>query len=446
MINSVGNAGDANGDGHPDFVVMTSTGDGGTPQAFVLFGGQGGDVKLDSLGDRGFVIDGAIRVAPAGDVNGDQRQDLAVVGPWDPLGLASSVYVVYGQDSPAKVDLSQLGTQGREIQLPMSNETSVGAGVQDIRAAGDVNNDGTDDVVVGDPAASSGAGRVWVVFGSDTATAPVSLDSIGSDGFEIRGDSGPGFGGSVSQAGDVNGDSIDDLIIGSPNHHDGIAQLGSGVAWVLYGSDSPTDVDLSKQLPADKGFRISTTEATAQVGDVVAGIGDVNQDQLADFLVTAPRSSPNGRNGAGAAYVIFGSRDGSEVVLDQLGSRGYAIQGPTRARKPNDRFPGGLGSSAASAGDVNGDGVPDVVLGSPGIRAPGAIAYVVFGDGGTGTVDLADPGGRALAIGSDTTLPSGATPVAGDADFDGDGQPDVLIGPVDGASGSSKAYVVSGTR
>src|SRR4051794_4923042 len=412
-VSDVSDVADVNGDGTRDFGIVSYPTDGsGDPSAYVVFGGRDGDVDLSSLGDGGFEIAGASGIAAAGDMNGDGDDDLAVTGL---VGDALGAFVVFGQEGSGTIDIGSLGETGRAIELPASGEAQEGPEddivLSGMRSAGDFNHDGTDDLIIGDPTADMGNGRAWVVYGSDS-TAPVSLDSIGSDGIEIAGGHGGYLGGSVSSAGDVNGDGIDDVVTSAPYSATGGADFGPGAAFVVYGSDDPSDVDVGDL--GDGGFVISTSARDAELGGVVAGAGDVNGDEVDDVLVTAPRSSPADRTGAGAAYVVFGSRGGGDdLSIDDLGARGFSIDGAAGVGSAQSQFPGGLGSTGAAAGDVNGDGLADVVLGSPGALGDAAPAYVVYGDGDASPVDLRDAGGRALALDVDTDTRAGLLRVAG---------------------------------
>jgi hypothetical protein len=203
-------------------------------------------------------------------------------------------------------------------------------------------------------------------------------------------------------------------------------------------------VDLTSPLgPA--GYAIRGTEANAQVGAVVAGLGDVNGDHRADVLVTAPSSTPLGRTGAGSAYVVFGQQ-GSDISLDQLGPHGYAIYGPAAPPQAGGSFPTGLGASAAADGDVNHDHIPDVVLSSP--ASPAAIAYVVYGQpSSTAAIDLGAPNAPAQAIdGPHPADPaSGPLPVARGVNFDGAGDRAIVAPREPGSSDAPvSAYFLPG--
>jgi serine/threonine protein kinase len=440
-ITSAVDVGDLNGDGQRDFGFVTNASDAMDPRGYVVLGGQAGEIDLGSLsGAQGFEVTGATALAPAGDVSGDQVDDLAAVGPVDATTGAGSVYVVYGKgngDSLGPVDLTT-GSADLQIDLPAGAGTSTAA--PQVHSAGDVNGDSTGDLVIGDPAANSGKGGAWVVLGSDQSRGPVSLDPIApADGFAITGDEGDGFGGSVSSA-DVNNDLKSDVIVGAPH------ASGGGAAFVVYGTGAPADVNVD-QLSGGQGFAIRGTDSASLTGTVVAGLDDMNGDGNAEVLVTAPGASPQGRTGAGAAYVVFGPGSGaSDIPLDSLGSGGYEIDGPVAAGAAVDPSTGGFGSVAAPAGNINADGTPDVVIGSPLSAAGPGLAFVVYGKPDSKLVDLASPTPQALPIQAPGATTGGPLTIAGGADLDGDGRTDVLVGPIDSSAVSAPVYAVSGDQ
>ncbi|MEM7203996.1 MAG: integrin alpha [Planctomycetota bacterium] len=322
-----------------------------------------------------------------------------------------------------------------------SSQGNFGGAVQ---SAGDVNADDLDDLIVGSPA---GTGRAMVLNGSNGST----LWTVTGDSIMDR------FGTSVSGAGDVDGDGHDDFIVGAPNVQ--LFATGPGYARLFSGR---TGAEL-------RTFR--GTSVGDQFGAAVAGAGDANDDGYADVIVGGPSLSTatlySGRDGAvlhtltsGAFGDLFGAavcgagdvnRDGHDDVAvgapNAAGGAGSATVYSGRDGSVIHTLDGQaneqLGSALALAGDVNGDGRPDLVVGMPGADEGGlgngaAAAFsgvngsLLFRASGTGAFDR---------FGS---------AVAGAGDINGDGRSDIVVGApqpafVLGPTGPGYARAVSGT-
>jgi hypothetical protein len=435
---SVSSAGDVNGDGLDDLIVgahRDSPNGSYSGAAFVVYGKtDGGVVELSAVeaGNGGFAIHGVstrdyagISVSSAGDVNGDGLDDL-IVGAYrdDPNGSYSgAAFVVYGKTDVGVVELSavEAGTGGFAIH-GVSNYDSAGRSVS---SAGDVNGDGLDDLIVGAPYDApngSDSGAAFVVYGkTDGVAVELSAVELGTGGFAIHGVSARDYAGiSVSSAGDVNGDGLDDLIVGASGDSPNGGQ--SGAAFVVYGKTDGGVVELSAVEAGTGGFAIHGVSQGDRAGRSVSSAGDVNGDGLDDLIVGAFLDNPNGY-GSGAAFVVYGKTDGVAVELSavEAGTGGFAIHGVSAIDT--------AGRSVSSAGDVNGDGLDDLIVGAPGDDPNGSqsgAAFVVYGRPEPfSNVTLGTNGNETL---NGTAASDQLVGGAGDDTLNGGGGADVLIG------------------
>ena len=296
----------------------------------------------------------------------------------DPNGADSgSSYVVFGAGAGFGPTLSLASLDG-DNGFRIDGVSALDESGVSVSAAGDVNGDGIDDLLVGALLSNAnGTGAAYVVFGAATAFDPTfSLSSLdGSNGFRIDGvepENLTGF--SVSEAGDVNGDGIGDLIIGAPGHDANGTRSGS--SYVVFGSGSgfASTFDLLS-LDGGNGFRIDGADAYDGSGGSVSAAGDFNGDGFGDLIVGAYSADPNGAP-SGAAYVVFGGAGfASALSLSSLdGSNGFRLDGAAAYDL--------AGISVSAAGDVNGDGFDDLLVGAPGADPNGSLSgstYVVFG-------------------------------------------------------------------
>ena len=466
---SVSSAGDINGDGIDDLIIGASfaspNGDR-SGQSYVVFGNSTGfsaTLDLSTLnGTNGFILNGIAAydqsgnsVSSAGDVNGDGIDDL-IIGAFgaEPNGSYSGQsYVVFGNSTgfSATLDLSTLnGTNGFILNGIAARDYS-GTSVS---SAGDVNGDGIDDLIIGatgaDPNGSQ-SGQSYVVFGKSTGLSPtLDLSTLnGTNGFILNGIATYDFSGnSVSSAGDVNGDGIDDLIIGafgaSPNGSQ------SGQSYVVFGNSTGwgATLDLST-LNGTNGFAINGIAANDLSGNSVSSAGDVNGDGIDDLIIGARDADPNGSS-SGQSYVVFGNSTGFSATLNLStlnGTNGFILNGIAIFDQS--------GISVSSAGDVNGDGIDDLIIGATGADPNGSSSgqsYVVFGNstGFSATLNLSTLNGtNGFAINGIAVFDNSGRSVSSAGDVNGDGIDDLIIGAYTASpygSSSGQSYVVFGNR
>ncbi|MEZ0241802.1 MAG: beta strand repeat-containing protein [Sphingomonas sp.] len=373
-------AGDVNGDGYDDVILgIPDSNAGGTLSGLVhvVFGRASGASTISAsallTGSTGFSIIGdaaedhaGISISAAGDVNGDGFSDIIIGAPGKMInGSAGKAYVIFGKASGfGTIDLSAPLPAAAGFKITGGSFANAGASV----ASADVNGDGYDDLIIGGPASSttSSPGSVYVIYGKASGFNTINLGSLSGIGFSVNGAAAQDRTGTgVASAGDVNGDGIDDILIGATGSDAG--GTNAGAVYLVFGGASGMPNNLAT-MTASQGFRITGTGDT--LGASMASAGDVNGDGYADIIVGAALVNANGVD-SGAAWVIFGKASGfANIDLATLtAAQGFKISGP-----------GGVangGASVASAGDANGDGYDDMLVGASGTSAGGA--YLIYG-------------------------------------------------------------------
>ncbi|WP_375578532.1 HYR domain-containing protein [Marivirga tractuosa] len=387
---------------------------------------ESGLLVSDLDGNNGFEIKGnspgnttGFDVNAVGDINGDGFDDVIVSAhkaDQDAGNEFGEVYAVFGTstDINPSINVSSLnGDNGFVIQ-----GTSTWSG-REIGYAGDINNDGIDDFMIssiyGNPTGESedhNAGTVHVIYGKSSGfSAELSLDDInGANGFMMSGVNGGDLTGLiVGFAGDVNGDNIDDLIIGAP-----YAEVGSednaGRVFVVFGRNSnfPAVFELSN-LNGTNGFNILGDTEDYYFGISSGSAGDFNDDGIDDILL----SESGGRAGSssGNSFIFFGSDQPFNTtysVSDFDGEKGFMTS---------------KGRSSSALGDFNNDGIDDVVVTLTGSFDDDY--YILFGDDRNfePVFDISTLNGTKGFI---LTSNVGSSMAAGD--FNNDGISDLVIG------------------
>ena len=366
--------------------------------------------------------------------------------------------LAYAQALAPSINLLELdGTNGFAISMPedVDNFGMHSYGV------GDINGDGIEDLVVGFPSADGvdpnpddssdyeNAGLSYVVFGGTGLGSAGLLDISsldGSNGFVIEGiEKNDSSGFSVNGAGDVNGDGVGDIIIGAvgvdQRSYDKNGErvdtesANIGASYVVFGGagvGGEGSLALSS-LNGSNGFTFFGINTNDRAGELVTGVGDVNGDGFDDVLIGAPYASPKPEY-SGQAYLVFGGVGvGEDGPVDPEGANGVVLNGSKEATK--------LGRSISKAGDINGDGFDDVIIGG---LSRGAGSYVVFGRAGFEEDDMLQlselDGDNGFVIRGPGRGEYAGISVSGGGDINGDGIPDLVI------SASAVEYVVFGVE
>jgi hypothetical protein len=408
---SVGTAGDVNGDGYSEVIVGAEKYDqtlADEGRAFVYIGYAGG---LSSA--TAWTVDGSQRgaqfgecVATAGDVNGDGYSDVVVGAPLfdNGLGQEGRVYLYHG--SRAGLSASAAWTAGGDQQAEVFG-LSVGS-------AGDVNGDGYADLIVGAKNYShgeQGEGAAFIYPGSPSGLSANPSRIVEGDRARA------GFGNSVGTAGDVNGDGYSDVIVGAPGYSNG--EFQEGAAFVYHGSSAGPS--------ASPAWAAESNQAQAYFGNSVGTAGDVNGDGYSDVIVGCP-AYDNTQTDEGRVFVYHGSPGGLSASAAWMADGGQA-----------EVF---FGYAVGTAGDVNGDGYSDVIIGADNYSDLEGSACAYHGS----AVGLSENPAWTAHSGQQNANFGQSVATAGDVN--GDGYSDVIVGApteTNGQDFEGRAHVYHGS-
>ncbi len=382
---SVSLAGDLNGDGYSDVIAGAYGFSLSTGRAYVFFGGASMNNVADiTMTGEAISNNFGYAVSSAGDVNGDGYSDL-LVGAY---GNSSNFGRAYVFDYYMKNEITQ--------DLTMTGEGASNSFGRKVSSAGDVNGDGFADVIVGAYSYSSFTGRAYIYFGGSSMNNVADVTMTGEA-------SANGFGISVSTAGDVNGDGFSDVIVGADGY-----STNTGRAYVYFGGAAMNNIaDVTMTGEAfDNNF-----------GNSVSTAGDVNGDGYSDVIAGAPGNT----SFTGRAYIFLGGASMNNVA-------DVTMSGET--------FSNGFGLSVSSAGNVNGDGYSDVIVGASGYSSSTGRAYIFLGGAVMNNVaDVTMTGEASSNFGQS---------VSSAGDVNGDGYSDVISGAFAYSSSTGRAYIYLG--
>ncbi len=436
----ISSAGDVNGDGFEDFIIgapFQRNNYAVTPldgRAYVIYGGSDqneidpanltADQGFEILGSEPFIAD---RVSSVGDINGDGFDDV-FISTFD--NNTEGGHIIYGRENGINIDLANIPS-GAGTQI-ITSDASISYLGRDVVGLGDINGDGIGDFAIsairgGTTTSLEPTSFVYVAFGQSNMSDTFNVNSIvngGAGGFSIEGQhfrninaglggTNDGLGFNIEAVGDINGDGFNDIAIRASNaipDASGGNSAPIGAVHVVFGGTSIDDFHADDLMLENTNRGFSITNGS---GDIAA-LGDVNNDGLDDFLV--------------GTVVVFGRNAVDNISFADIGVTDNSLG----LRFVN--LPSGFIPQVSSAGDFNGDGITDFLLGSPSSLTE--YSFLLFGDG-TGTnidaSDILNGTANGFAITNNATAGNVdldenlGTAVASVGDVNGDGFDDIVV-------------------
>jgi len=423
---AVAGGGDIDGDGLADVLVGAPGFEYlGTPWggSFAFFGASlGGQSFVDLSGADATLLGGrdgtsraGERLSALGDIDGDGKSEFLTAAP-----SGGSVVDLWPGDQ-----IAPGGTWDGSMSLAWFTGEGLDEGAgSGLASAGDVDGDGVPEILVGAPQnseAASDAGKAYLILGASilagTQASSWNASLSDADIAIVGAAAGDRLGTSVAGVGDVDGDGLDDFLLGAPFADDGAAP-NAGKAYLFLGSS----LSAASSLTAASADRVYVGASGSRAGDTVAGLGDINGDGYSDFAI--------GTGIGGRAYVVLGSPT-SPSAVDLPSAAAATVETGSAERV-----------AVSGAGDVDGDGMKDLLLGRPGWQQTGGAALVLGSTLAAGSL-LQWESSDALFVGEAAGDLAGFC-TAGVGDVDGDGRDDLMFGaPNNGflSPGAGRAYL-----
>ncbi len=412
---SISKAYDVNGDGYDDFLIgapgnneeKTNSG-----KIYLIFGKKSGwflqtnldyaDVSFNGVNENDNL---GWSIAGIGDMNKDGYDDIIIGAPGnDAAGIDAGItYIIFGNNYDRQQ--SSLYQANYISFLGISSYEYSGHAVA---GGGDINGDGYDDFLIGAPGKSNtqtSSGKVYLLFGGNNEWSEnysLSDEDAQFVGEKLNDHSGY----SVAIAGDVNGDGFDDILIGAPN-----SSSFTGKTYLVFGK---SDWGSTEYYLSDSDVIFYGENFLDCSGIAISGAGDVNNDGFDDILIGAKNNDEGGED-AGKTYLIFGKCTGwpatsslSNVDISFIGEGAHNLSG----------------ASVASAGDVNGDGNEDILIGAPGNFGT---TYLIWGRN-SGWQKNNNLKNANVSFKGEAKSDNAGAAVSGVRDVNGDGCDDILIG------------------